>query len=343
MNNILVKGTKCEYKVEGMHCAACELVIEKKFAKFPNMKNVNAILSKENVVFEIEGEIDEEKLFQEMNDAINPNGYFVVREKVKEAINYPDLAKGFGFSLIVILLFIGLQKLGIANVLGGGSISLPFVFMIGIVASLSSCMAIVGGLVLSISSSYAQSKDKVAPLVSFHISRIVSFFVLGGILGFLGSLVTLGPTFYLIMSIILFFVMFVLGMNLLDVFPFFRKFQLRMPKAFTKKTVTIDSIQGNWLPLMLGVFTFFLPCGFTQSMQFTAMTTGSWLTGALIMLVFSLGTLPMLALISFTSVKLSKSANSGVFFKTAGFIVLFFAVFNLLTTLVAAGIIAPFF
>jgi len=343
MNNLLTVGTKCEYKVTGMHCAACELVIEKKFAKSPYMKNVNAILHSENVVFEVEQDIEEETLFEKMNELISQEGYSIVREIEKQSINYSELGKVFLYSFVVIALFIGLQKLGATNLLGGSSLSLPFVFMIGVVASLSSCMAIVGGLVLSISSSYAKASEKTGPLVLFHSSRIVSFFLLGGIIGFLGSLVTLGPSFYFAMSIILFVVMMVLGMNLIDVFPLFRKFQLRMPKSLTKRALSVDSVRGKGVPLLLGVMTFFLPCGFTQSMQVAAMATGSWLQGALIMLVFALGTLPVLSLISFTSVKLSKSANSGVFFKTAGFIVLFFAVFNFLTSLVAAGIIAPFF
>jgi sulfite exporter TauE/SafE len=59
------------------------------------------------------------------------------------------------------------------------------------------------------------------------------------------------------------------------------------------------------------------------------------------MLVFSLGTLPVLALISFASVKLSKNLQSGLFFKTAGFIIIFCAIFNLLAALVAVGLINP--
>ncbi len=94
---------------------------------------------------------------------------------------------------------------------------------------------------------------------------------------------------------------------------------------------------------MLGILTFFLPCGFTQSMQISALTTGSFLQGGLIMLIFALGTLPILALISFSSIKFSKSLRSGIFFKTAGFIVIFFAIFNFLSALTAAGLVPPIF
>jgi sulfite exporter TauE/SafE len=97
------------------------------------------------------------------------------------------------------------------------------------------------------------------------------------------------------------------------------------------------------MPLLLGAATFFLPCGFTQSMQAYALTTGSFMTGGLTMLVFALGTLPVLALLSFSSFSINNKPWRGVFFKTAGVIVIALAVINLLTTLAVAGIIEPIF
>ncbi|NCP77121.1 sulfite exporter TauE/SafE family protein [bacterium] len=41
-----------------------------------------------------------------------------------------------------------------------------------------------------------------------------------------------------------------------------------------------------------GALTFFLPCGFTLAMQAYAITTGSFITGALTMMAFALGTAP---------------------------------------------------
>lgn len=61
------------------------------------------------------------------------------------------------------------------------------------------------------------------------------------------------------------------------------------------------------------------------------------------MFVYALGTLPVLALLSFSSLGIHKKAQSGIFFKTAGLIVMFFALFNLINTLVGAGIITPVF
>ena len=59
------------------------------------------------------------------------------------------------------------------------------------------------------------------------------------------------------------------------------------------------------------------------------------------MLSFALGTLPILALISFSSFSIQNSSKAGIFFKTAGLIVILFALFNLITSLVVIGAIPP--
>lgn len=334
---------KYEYHVSGMHCPACELVIEKKIVKLKIIKNVNAVLIDKKVYLETETGISADELLAEVNDLIKPHGYEISLTRIKHKVNFKDLVIGFGIAAAVVGIFFLIQKLGIANILGGKSMSLALVFLIGIVASLSSCMAIVGGLVLSISSSYAKGKDRVMPLILFHGARIIGFFLLGGVVGLIGIAFKLTPRFYFVASIILFIVMLILGINLLDIFPFFRKLQLRMPKSLSRRITGIEKIGNKFTPLLLGILTFFLPCGFTQSMQINAMASGNFLQGALIMLIFALGTLPVLALISFTSVRFSHSLRSGIFFKTAGFIVIFFAIFNLLSALVAAGAISPIF
>jgi sulfite exporter TauE/SafE len=78
-------------------------------------------------------------------------------------------------------------------------------------------------------------------------------------------------------------------------------------------------------------------------MQIYALSTGSFSTGALTMFVYALGTLPVLAMLSFSSLAIHTKARSSIFFKTAGLVVIFFGLFNLTNSLVVAGIIHPFF
>jgi sulfite exporter TauE/SafE len=137
--------------------------------------------------------------------------------------------------------------------------------------------------------------------------------------------------------------MLILGINLLDTFHWAKKLQPSMPKFIAKHAHGVSKFNHTLTPLLVGIATFFLPCGFTQSMQLYTLTTGSFLTGGLTMLAFALGTLPVLALISFSSFSIQKSSKAGIFFKTAGLIVIMFALFNLINSLVVIGVIPPVF
>ena len=337
------ESKKLEYYVEGMHCKACELYIEKQALEIEDIKKVNAVLSKNKIFIETNKNADEEHIIKKINNKIKEGGYTLTKELKKKKVNYKEVAISFLIALIIVSIFIILQKAGIVNIIGGDKITLPVVFIIGIVASLSSCMAIVGGLVLSISSTYAKHEKNrgIKPLSYFHISRIISFFILGGIIGIIGSSFTLSSGTSFVFSLLVFLVMLILGINLLDIFPFFRRLQLTLPKFLTKKNSALENTENKLAPVLFGISTFFLPCGFTQSMQIYSLTTGSFINGALTMLVFSLGTFPILALISFASVKFSKGLQSKVFFQSAGFIVLFFALINLIAAFTAIGLIKP--
>ena len=342
-SKIIKEGKKHELFVNGMHCSACEIVIEKKLSSSGFIKNVNAVMSEKKIYFECHSDIEEDKLIECINGLIHKEGYTVTRHVAIDRKKYRDIVIGFFAAAILITGFIFLQKSGFINLLQVKDLSLGVIFIIGIIASLSSCMAVVGGLVLSISSNYARSKEKVRPLLFFHFSRLAGFFILGGVLGLVGSVFTISPFFYFIISIILFAIMLVLGVNLLDLFPFLAKFQLRMPKSFTERIIKNENLKNKFAPFMLGAATFFLPCGFTQSMQISSMASGSFWDGALIMLVFAFGTLPVLAAVSFTSVSFANKTYGPVFYKTAGFIIIFFAVFNFTNALVSMGIISPVF
>ena len=80
----------------------------------------------------------------------------------------------------------------------------------------------------------------------------------------------------------------------------------------------------------MGALTFFLPCGFTITAQSLALLSGSVFTGALIMGAFALGTIPVLLFIGLSSVKFSSKPHlTERFSKVAGFLVLFFALYNI--------------
>ncbi|MFS8131472.1 MAG: sulfite exporter TauE/SafE family protein [Candidatus Dojkabacteria bacterium] len=333
--------TTCELAIDGMHCAACEILLEKKISKIKGVKSVDASLSNNKVKLKLDKDFDEKDLKSEINKLINDDGYSVNSGNKVNQSSAKEYIIAIIVSLVFVMVFLLIQKAGLEG-LDFGGISYPVVFVIGIIASLSTCMAVTGGLVLTMSSQYAQG-SKTKPIIAFHISRIIAFFLLGGVIGILGATFKLTPFLNFIIDLLLFVTMILIGINLLGIFPSLNRFQLHLPKFLGREVVKTSENKSFLAPVLLGIVTFFLPCGFTQSMQLYSLSTGNFLTGALIMFVFALGTLPILGLISFASVTFSKSLQSGLFFKIAGILVLFFAIFNLLSSLVLLGILPPFF
>lgn len=332
------------FHVNGMHCNSCVILTESELKDVKGVSRAKTSLKEKHV--EVTGEFgdkSQEQVMNELSEALKPHGYSLSLEKEVKIVRWSEFAYALPISLLFVAVFLLLQKLGIVNLVNTADVTYGTAFIVGFIASVSTCMAVVGGIVLSLSASYAKEGDKVRPQAMFHVGRLVSFFFLGGLIGVLGSVFQLGATGMLVLGLVVALVLFVLGLNLLDIFPWVKKLQLTLPTGIGSGVHGLKNANHVLTPLVVGIVTFFLPCGFTQSMQIYTLTTGSFLKGGFTMLAFALGTLPVLALLSFSSLGIHKKAQSGIFFKTAGLVVIFFAVFNLINTLAGAGIIDPVF
>ena len=332
------------FHVHGMHCNACVLMIESTLVDFPNISKVKSSL-KDHMV-EVTGNFDDkalEQIAEELTAPLKVHGYTISVERQVKEKKWSDFKMAVPIAVVFAVLFVVMQKLGLVNLINAGNVTYGTAFVIGIIASLSTCMAVVGGLVLSMSATFAKEGDKVRPQLMFHGGRIISFFVFGGIIGAIGAAFTLSTSVSFVLSLLIGIVMLILGINLLDVFPWAKKLQPSMPKFIAKHAHGVSKFNHTLTPLLVGIATFFLPCGFTQSMQLYTLTTGSFLSGGLTMLIFALGTLPVLALVSFSSFSIKNSSKSGIFFKTAGLVVIMFALFNVINSLAVVGIIPPVF
>jgi len=330
------------FHVSGTHCASCKILIEDVLSDQDFIVKAKVDLKKEVVEVETNSDKTPEEIVNILNSKMKNNGYTFSTEKLfKENESSSVLWKAIPIGLGFLLLFFILQKSGILNI-GIGSATTPITsFLIGIIASLSSCLAIVGGLVLSLSAKVSQdegSNNSKKPLVLFHIGRLLGFAVLGGVLGFIGKAIGISFLLSAILGLVASAVMIMLGLNLLGIF---KKNKITLPSnifSFFRKAE-----HAIWAPILIGIGTFFLPCGFTQSMQIAALSSGSFTSGFLIMLSFALGTLPILGLLSYGSVSFSNSKNAPLFFKAAGVVVVGLGVFALLSGLAGVGLINPLF
>lgn len=85
-----------------------------------------------------------------------------------------------------------------------------------------------------------------------------------------------------------------IGLRMAGILPGLRPSETELPGACSLNARTRRRFAGQ--PLIIGLLTGVMPCGALSAMWLYAMSSGSAVRGALVMLVFSLGTVPLLFL-----------------------------------------------
>ena len=332
--------------IRGMHCRSCELLIEQELKKIPEVGHCKVSFHKQQATIYYNSQKPNQS---EVEQAVRQAGYSVGLPQQKtwfsrRTSDYKDLGIAALFLLGAYLLFKDVDIGNLTNLVSGDAASLPIVFLVGITAGLSTCMALVGGLVLGISARHAaqhpeaSARQKFRPHLFFNLGRVTGYAVLGGVLGSIGSVLQLSSTALGWMTIGVGMVMLLMGGKLIGIFPRLEEVNFTLPSSIAR-LLGLQNREKEYShrgAATLGALTFFLPCGFTQSMQLLAISSGSISQGALIMGTFALGTAPGLLGVGGLA-----SAVKGVFaqrfFKFAGLVVISFAVFNISNGSTLAG------
>src|SRR3989344_2200979 len=132
------------FHASGTHCASCKIFIEDALNEQNFIKNVRVNLKRETVEIETDSDKDPETLAQILTEKIKANGYRLSVEKsIKEKQSNDVIWKAVPIGLAFLILFFLLQKSGILNLGIGGQTTPTTSFIIGLIASVSSCLAIV--------------------------------------------------------------------------------------------------------------------------------------------------------------------------------------------------------
>lgn len=319
-----------------MHCKSCEILIEDNLKNISGVRNVSANYSKGSVEIHYGTHQPDADAIRE---AVKNAGYDVGFAEARpwfshDADDYFYLITAAG---ILGILYVIAAQTGLIDpgTIPSGGKSLGFVLVVGLVAGFSTCMALIGGLVLGVAARHAErhpeatAAQKFRPHLFFNLGRILGYAVLGGLIGLIGSAFQLSSGAIGWLTILAAAVMVFLGLKLIDIFPALKNKTLALPKGLARKLGLGNEMKeySHKHAMLAGALTFFLPCGFTQAMQLYAVSTGSPVQGAAIMAAFALGTAPGLLGIGGLS-SVMKGRGARLFYVTAGLAVIIFGAFN---------------
>lgn len=294
--------------IDGMTCTSCEMRIENVLKKLEGIEDVKVSYSDSSVRVTYDvialglDKIMEsiEKLHYKVESV---DGRKIGGQKENDSSTQDSADKKMGINQLV---FIGIVVLAlyliINNTVGfnfipevNQSMGYGILFVVGLLTSLH-CIAMCGGINLSVCVKYAGGNNdsrfgKLMPSALYNIGRVISYTLIGGIVGALGSVVSFSGTAKGVVAILSGVFMVIMGLNMLNIFPWLRKLNPRMPKIFGNK---VHSNSGSKGPLFVGLLNGLMPCGPLQAMQLYALGTGSFTAGAISMFLFSVGTVPLM-------------------------------------------------
>jgi len=291
--------------IRGMTCVGCENKIAKKLRNTAGIESVEVNYSTNSATVAYDTDLI---TIYEIMAIIEGLDYNVLPSEQSTLTN----RQPFHTLLIVVAIYILLQRHGfgsIFNVFPTAEIGMSYwmLFVIGLLTSVH-CVAMCGGINLSQCIPKSRTGDSVKgallPSFLYNFGRVISYTVVGGIVGALGSVLTLTGEFRGIIQLIAGVFMVIMALNLLGIFPELSRFMPRIPIVFARKIDEKKSESKS--PLVVGLLNGLMPCGPLQAMQIYALSTGSAFSGALSMLLFSLGTVPLMFGLGALSSVLSK-------------------------------------
>lgn len=176
------------------------------------------------------------------------------------------------------------------------NISLRTMLVLWVLASISTCLAVTWWVVVAMSDfldTTTTTQWHIKFHSAFHLWRLISFAIFGAILWGVGQYMSISLGFTVWLSIVLSIMFVYLWWYLIGLFP-----------QISYASRRLENMHSWWLshsrgrniqtPFIVWMFSFFLPCWFTQSVQIIALASWSILTWWLMMLLFAIWTIPWL-------------------------------------------------
>ncbi len=349
--------------IRNMTCVNCENIIERELSPVTGIEQVKASYSSgavtitfdENIIGldEIERLLEKADYFVKKEEPLlEPTKTMQAPVKTGNTIgagktDYTDI---IAVLIIMFAVYMIANRFGLLNIFNSFPIAKEgmgygMLFIIGVLTSVH-CVAMCGGICLSQCvpknqpEGYQPSRfETIKPSLLYNLGRVISYTVIGGIVGAVGSVVSFSGTMKGIVQLAAGVFMVIMGLNMLNLFPGLRKFNPRMPKIFAKK---IYAKRMSSSPLYVGILNGLMPCGPLQAMQLYALSTGSPVKGAVAMFLFSVGTFPLMFLFGALSSFMNKKF-SGKLMKVSAVLVVVLGMFMFSNGISLSGFRFPTF
>lgn len=274
------------WRVEGMRCAHCEAAVVRAVSSLPGLKNARSSCRSGTLTADWDPALSSRA---EIDACLREAGYGLRRGGAGTTA-----ARLAAYLAAAALLFYLLTASPLANLtrafptaregMGCGAL-----FLLGLTTSLH-CVAMCGGICLSRSSAGEGRGGVLRGAALYNLGRAVSYAATGAILGALGGLLSISNGVRAGLQIALALMMLAMALNLSGVFAG-HPLGLRLPRGFAGR---IGALGRGRSSLCIGLLNGLMPCGPLQAMQAVALASGSAARGALSMLCFALGTIPLM-------------------------------------------------
>lgn len=287
-----------------MTCIHCQEKIQSELIKTKGIICAEVSYGKGTAEIEYDAEAI---ALSDITAVIESLGYKVLTENCQDKNSLIKLIYPYFIFLVIVAVYIPLQYFGLLNYLAPAELAesgmgFGTLFVVGLITSVH-CVAMCGGI--NLSQCIPKSENGVQkgfkafiPALFYNLGRVISYTAIGFILGFIGWVTKGGASvgvsnivqgFFKIIAGVL---MIIMGVNMLGIIPFLRRLNPRMPKFLAKKIGKKRSSATS--PFIVGILNGIMPCGPLQSMWIVAFATSNPFSGALSMLFFSLGTVPLM-------------------------------------------------
>ena len=209
------------------------------------------------------------------------------------------------------------------------------IISIAFLGSFGHCIGMCGGIVLAyttIKIDPASSKiSKSAAHLLYSLGRVLTYTILGAIFGGLGSVIQFSNTSRGVVLIMVGVAMILAGLSLMGKLKFLTIIEHSFSSSNLYK-VTFKKIlnsKSNASFFALGMLNGLLPCGFVYFFAITAAGTASPISGALVMAIFGMSTIPAMFGVGFLASLASATSFRNMMMSLSSIAVLLYGAFTI--------------